>query len=199
MKMKGSPSGRKKGSTQVLTQVLTGSNPLCADHVQADSSNQIVPDGTPIGRRLKRRRCRQPQSGSESELLTENENFAKPKIKRSKRTVDTPSFPIIDDFSSTAKESSQSSQSGSQSLVETDSNSGSESFHSLCLNNNFPPSSSVDIFASHVFANQIESPNSSVPIDSHEGKGAESTDYGSDYVSGVNLLKFVPTPANLSG
>ena len=51
---------------------------------------------------------------------------------------------------------------------------------------------------SQVFANRIESPNSSVPTDSHEGEGAESTDYGLYYVSGVNLLKFGPTP-NLSG
>ena len=94
-----------------------------------------MPDGTPIGRRLKRRRCRQPQSGSESEPPTENENLAKPKIKLSKRTVDTPSFPLIADFSSTAKESSQSSvpygsfkgqNRSSQSLVETDSNSGNQ-------------------------------------------------------------------------
>ena len=40
-----------------------------------------------------------------------------------------------------------------------------------------------------------------VPTDSHsevEGEAAESTDYGSDYVSGGNLLEFGPTPANLS-
>ena len=42
-----------------------------------------------------------------------------------------------------------------------------------------------------------------VPNDSHsennEGEVAMSTDYGSDYVSGGNLLKFGPTSANLSG
>ena len=39
-----------------------------------------------------------------------------------------------------------------------------------------------------------------VPTDSHsedKGEGAESTDYGSDYVSGGNSLKFGQTP--LSG
>ena len=174
------PPKKKK---KVKASIEVGSDCQLSTDSQASNrpSTRQFPNGSTLvvdsrERQLKHRRCRQPpKSGSDSEPL-ENDNSPNRSVKRCKTdslatSTPTDHDPSEDDFSHPDIE-----HESSQLLLATDSD---------CPYDNRPTC------VKRIFYHCGDAPQTST--------GEDTSEYGSDFVSGGNLLKWGATPYDSSG